>query len=151
VETAARNLETPETYLGAQKAEGFVPSPPRPGTHEYRRPKTPLPPSRFALGGVWKVSAESATAVRSASIDVGFGARKVFLVLGSRGGEPRRVQVLLDGKPIAPREAGDDVHGGFATIRRQRLYRLVALPSAQRRSLTLRFDPGITGYAFTFG
>ena len=151
VETAAKNLETPETYLGAQRAEGWVPSPPQPGTHRYRPPKTALPPSRFALGGVWKVSDESATAVRSSSIDVSFGARKVFLVLGSRGGEPRRVRVLLDGKQISPREAGDDVHGGFATIRNQRLYRLVSLPSAQRRTLTLRFDPGVTGYAFTFG
>jgi hypothetical protein len=110
-----------------------------------------LPPSRFALGGVWKVSDESATAVRSASIDVRFGARKVFLVLGSRGGEPRRVQVLLDGKRVPSRAAGEDVRGGFVTVRRQRLYRLVSLPSAQRRSLTLRFAPGVAGYAFTFG
>jgi cytochrome c biogenesis protein CcdA/thiol-disulfide isomerase/thioredoxin len=151
VEVAAENLETPETYLGAQRAEGFVPSPPQPGTHRYRPPKTALPPSRFALGGVWKVSKESATAVRSASIDVSFGARRVFLVLGSSGGEARRVHVLLDGKAISPREAGDDVHGGIATVRHQRLYRLVSLPSAQRRTLTLRFEPGVAGYAFTFG
>jgi cytochrome c biogenesis protein CcdA/thiol-disulfide isomerase/thioredoxin len=151
VETAASGLETPETYLGARRAEGFLPSSPRMGIHRYQPPPTTLPPSHFALGGVWRVNDESATAVRSASIDARFGARKVFLVLASRGKRARRVQVLLDGKPISSREAGEDVHGGFATIRAQRLYRLVALRSTQRRTLTLRFEPGVVGYAFTFG
>jgi cytochrome c biogenesis protein CcdA/thiol-disulfide isomerase/thioredoxin len=151
VETAAEELETPETYLGALRAERFLPVGPRRGTRQYQPPNTTLPPSHFALGGVWKVNDESATAVRSASIDASFGARKVFLVLASRGGRARRVQVLLDGKPISVREAGEDVRGGFVTVRSQRLYRLVALRSAQRRTLTLRFDPGVAGYAFTFG
>jgi thiol-disulfide isomerase/thioredoxin len=151
VETAASGLETPETYLGARRAEGFLPFRPRTGIHRYRPPRTSLPPSHFALGGVWRVTDEAATAVQSASIDAHFGARKVFLVLASRGGRARRVQVLLDGKPISSRDAGEDVHGGFATIRSQRLYCLVALPSTQRRTMTLRFEPGVVGYAFTFG
>jgi cytochrome c biogenesis protein CcdA/thiol-disulfide isomerase/thioredoxin len=151
VETAAKGVETPESYLGALRANGFLPENPSRGISRYKRPSGTLPPSRFALGGVWKVSDESATAVRSASLDVRFGAQKVFLVLGSRGGKARRVRVLLDGKTISSHEAGDDVHGGVVTVRAQRLYRLVALSSAQRRTLTLRFEPGISGYAFTFG
>jgi cytochrome c biogenesis protein CcdA/thiol-disulfide isomerase/thioredoxin len=151
VETAAHGVETPETYLGAARAEGFLPGNPRPGTLRYQGPKGTLPPSRFALGGVWRVGEESATSVRAASIDVRFGARKVFLVLGSRGGKERRVRVFLDGRPITAGEAGDDARGGAVTVRRQRLYRLVALRSAQRRTLTLRLDPGVSGYAFTFG
>jgi cytochrome c biogenesis protein CcdA/thiol-disulfide isomerase/thioredoxin len=151
VETASEGVETPETYLGASRAERFLPIGPRAGTHRYQPPSTTLPPSHFALGGVWRVNDESATAVRSASIDARFGARKVFLVLASRGGKTRRVQVLLDGKAISARDAGDDVRGGFVTVRSQRLYSLVALPSTQRRTLALRFEPGVTGYAFTFG
>jgi hypothetical protein len=84
-------------------------------------------------------------------VDVRFGARRVFLVLGSGDGNPHRVHVLLDGRTISARDAGDDVHAGALTVRRQRLYRLVALSSAQHRTLTLRFDPGVAGYAFTFG
>ena len=72
-------------------------------------------------------------------------------MLGSRGGEPRPLRVLLDGKPLPQRFAGTDVEDGVATIDRQRLYRLVELPSAQRHLLTLEFAPGISGYAFTFG
>jgi hypothetical protein len=37
------------------------------------------------------------------------------------------------------------------TVRRQRLYTLVSLPREERHRLTLRFAPGVTGYAFTFG
>jgi len=37
------------------------------------------------------------------------------------------------------------------TVRRQRLYSLVSLPGDERHRLALRFTPGVTGYAFTFG
>jgi cytochrome c biogenesis protein CcdA/thiol-disulfide isomerase/thioredoxin len=151
VETPSRGLETPETYLGALRADGWVPRNPKPGTHDFARPKGTLPTSHFAFGGVWKIRNESATAIRSATVDVRFGARRVFLVLGSGDGNPHRVHVLLDGRTISARDAGDDVHRGVLTVRHQRLYRLVALSSAQHRTLTLRFDRGVSGYAFTFG
>jgi hypothetical protein len=75
----------------------------------------------------------------------------VFLVLGTADGRARHVRVLLDGRPITRSRAGADVRNGVLTVRRQRLYRLVSLPRVERRLLTLRFDPGVTGYAFTFG
>jgi cytochrome c biogenesis protein CcdA/thiol-disulfide isomerase/thioredoxin len=151
VETASRGVETPETYLGALRADAWLPQNPKRGTHRFKRPNGTLPTSHFAYGGAWKIQDESATSIRSATIDVRFGAQKVFLVLGSRDGKPHHVGVLLDGRPVSARDAGDDVHGAVVTVRRQRLYRLVSLPSAQRRTLTLRFDPGVSGYAFTFG
>jgi hypothetical protein len=59
--------------------------------------------------------------------------------------------VLLDGRRIRPADAGADVHGGKLTVRRQRLYDIVSLPRVGQRTLTLRFAPGVSGYAFTFG
>jgi hypothetical protein len=106
--------------------------------------------NQFAYGGRWRVGPESATAAGEATLSLSFQARKVFLVLGSHGG-PANVEVLLDGRPIADAVAGDDVSGGTARIARQRLYRLVDLHDAGRHALELRFDPGISGYAFTFG
>lgn len=41
--------------------------------------------------------------------------------------------------------------GATARISEQRLYRLVDLSAAGDHTLTLRFEPGISGYAFTFG
>ncbi len=72
-------------------------------------------------------------------------------MLSSPGERPLPVQVLLDGKPIAARDAGADVHDGIVTVRRQRLYTLVSLAKNEQHHLSLRFAPGVTGYAFTFG
>src|SRR5204862_1851497 len=148
---AARGLRTPETYLGAAKAQAFVGGPLSPGSESFRdTPSRLLPPNQFSYGGLWKITGESATARQKASLELNFDARRVFLVLGSPAG-PRNVRVLLDGRPISDRFAGADVHGGVATISRQRLYRLVDLPRVEQHVLTLRFAPGISGYAFTFG
>ena len=150
VETADPELVTPETYLGHERAEGFVPGPPRPGHGVYDAPDE-LRPVSFALSGAWYVGQESATAVRDARIEARVTARRVFLVLSSKGGRPRSVQVLLDGRPVGDDEAGEDVRGGRVTVREERLYRLVSLPRVEDRRLTLRVPAGVTGYAFTFG
>jgi cytochrome c biogenesis protein CcdA/thiol-disulfide isomerase/thioredoxin len=148
--TADPELVTPETYLGHERAAGFVPGPPRPGYGLYEAPDE-LRPVSFALSGAWYVGAESATAVRDASIEARVTARKVFLVMSSKGDRPREVQVLLDGRPVSAAEAGEDVRGGRMAVSEERLYRLVSLPRVDDRRLTLRVPAGVTGYAFTFG
>jgi cytochrome c biogenesis protein CcdA/thiol-disulfide isomerase/thioredoxin len=150
VETADPELATPETYLGHERAEGFVPGPLHPGYGRYEGVDE-LPPVSFALSGEWYVGAESATAVRDARIEARVTARKVFLVLSSKGGRRRDVDVLLDGRPVTAAEAGADVSDGGVTVREERLYRLVSLPRVEDRRLTLRVPRGVTGYAFTFG
>jgi cytochrome c biogenesis protein CcdA/thiol-disulfide isomerase/thioredoxin len=150
VEVASPGLATPETYLGYARAQGFLPTAPRPGVGRYAG-VADLPPAHFALSGTWDVARESATAVRDAQLQARVTARKVFLVLSSKDERPRTVEVLLDGRPLRPGEAGDDVRDGRLTVRDERLYRLVALPRVEDRRLTLRLAPGVTGYAFTFG
>jgi hypothetical protein len=61
------------------------------------------------------------------------------------------MRVLLDGRPIPAALAGDDVHAGSLRVSAHRLYELVDLPRVERHVLTLRPEPGVTGYAFTFG
>jgi cytochrome c biogenesis protein CcdA/thiol-disulfide isomerase/thioredoxin len=149
-EQASALVTTPESYLGAARADRFLNGLIVPGTHRYRAPK------RFAFDslayeGTWRIGHDDATSVRRSRLHLVFGARRVFLVLGSRGGTPRTVRVMLDGKRITARLAGRDVRDGHATVRRQRLYRLVELPRTGRHLLTLDFAPGVSGYAFTFG
>ncbi len=143
-------LRTPETYLGTDRAAGWVEAPVA-GTRRYDAPAPgALGLNEFALDGRWEVDRESATAAGRAAISLSFQARRVFLVLGSARG-PRSLELLLDGEPIAGGDAGEDVGSARVTVRGQRLYRLVDLPRAGRHTLELAFEPGISGYAFTFG
>jgi cytochrome c biogenesis protein CcdA/thiol-disulfide isomerase/thioredoxin len=141
---------TPETYLGAARAQGWVNGAIHPGDQSFGAAPGPLSANRFAYAGSWGITDEDATSGAGAEIDLEFNARRVFLVLGSPD-RARRIQVLLDGRPIPAKLAGSDVHNGRASIQAQRLYRLVDLPAVAQHRLSLILDPWISGYAFTFG
>jgi cytochrome c biogenesis protein CcdA/thiol-disulfide isomerase/thioredoxin len=144
-------VATPETYLGTNRAQGWF-QPPSEGRHFYGPPTSgELSLNEFAYSGTWDISGQPATAVADGGIDAEFRAKHVYLVLSSTGEQPRALHVLLDGRPISARDAGADVHAGTATVVRQRLYSLVSLRGDERHHLGLRFAPGISGYAFTFG
>ncbi|HEY7630615.1 MAG TPA: cytochrome c biogenesis protein DipZ [Thermoleophilaceae bacterium] len=141
---------TPETYVGTERALGYV-VPPLKGTRDYGRPASGLGLNEFALGGVWNETKESGTAVRGASLNLEFQAQRVYVVLGPPVGRSALVQVLLNGKPIGPDGAGGDVHDGVVTVDRQRLYNVVNLSHSGNGYLSLRFQPGVSAYSFTFG
>ncbi|HEX4730088.1 MAG TPA: cytochrome c biogenesis protein DipZ [Solirubrobacterales bacterium] len=142
-------VTTPETYLGAARAERFTNAMLSPGLHDFTAPEA-LPPNEFAYRGNWRIALDSATAAGGSSLDLNFGARRVYLVLGSPG-HSRRMRVLLDGQPIAPADAGSDVQGGAVTVSGHRLYNLVDLPRVGHHVLSLEPHAGVEGYAFTFG
>lgn len=145
------HLITPESYLGAARATSFDGDGVVPGSHDYPAlPSASLPTSHLRFAGRWSVNQQRALAGTGAALQVGFRARKVFLVLSSPG-RPRRVRVELDGAPLPDRLAGDDVRDGWLTVRADRLYRLVELPATGDGTLTLRPERGVRGYAFTFG
>ncbi len=150
-EQASALVTTPESYLGAARADRFVTGPLASGTQTFAVPASGLAPDSLAYEGRWRIAPDGATAVAGSRLYLAFGARKVFLVLGSRDNAPRSLRVMLDGEPIAAKLAGRDVHDSLAMVRDQRLYRLVELPRAERHLLTLDFAPGVSGYAFTFG
>jgi cytochrome c biogenesis protein CcdA/thiol-disulfide isomerase/thioredoxin len=127
---------TPETYLGLARAERFLPGPARSGTSAYRTYGGQLPDSHFSFGGTWKLSDEAATAVRDATLTGRVVGKDVYLVLGGRGS----VQVLIDGKPSKT-----------INVTSQKLYHLFTAPQVEKHTMTLKFAPGISGYAFTFG
>jgi cytochrome c biogenesis protein CcdA/thiol-disulfide isomerase/thioredoxin len=134
---------TPETYLGAARADRFVNGPLTPGTHAFRLTRSQaggLPPHHVGLDGRWRIDAESAEpADRAGRLHLRFAAQNVFLVLGSRGGE-RTVEVTLDGRRYRRVRVGS-----------HRLYELVNLREPGEHLLSLRLPQGVKGYAFTFG
>ncbi len=139
IETASPNLQTPETYLGEKRSEGIVNGPLTPGARDFGTRMPKLPRNGFGFAGHWNVGNESAIAGAGARLGARFIAKKVFLVLGSPG-HARRMRVLLDGRPLRT-----------VTVRDQKLYRLVSLSRVGEHVLTLAPEPGIAGYAFTFG
>ena len=137
--TPVSSRTTPETYVGAERAAGFLGTPPSLGTRTYRPPAS-LPPSRFALGGRWTIGPQAATAGADATIDATVQARFVYLVLSPPEGRSGAVTVTLDGgrrRRIA--------------VPTQRLYRLVALGENGRHRLRVAVSAGTSAYAFTFG
>jgi thiol-disulfide isomerase/thioredoxin len=127
---------TPETYLGLARAERFLPGPAHAGTSTYRTYGGQLPDSHFSFGGTWKLADESATAVRDATLTGRVVGKDVYLVLGGRG----TVQVLIDGKLEKT-----------VNVTSQKLYHLFSAPQVEKHTMVLKFAPGISGYAFTFG
>jgi cytochrome c biogenesis protein CcdA/thiol-disulfide isomerase/thioredoxin len=144
----SQGVTTPETYLGAARAERFTNPMLSPGVHEFGTPPPPAA-NEFAYHGRWRIGLHAVSA-EGGSLDLRFGARRVYLVLGSPGA-PRRMRVLLNGRPIPNRLAGADVHNGVVVISSQRLYELVDLPRVGHQLLTLLPEKGVMGYAFTFG
>src|SRR3954447_5644860 len=144
-------VATPETYLGAARAERYTNGAITEGVHDYGTSSVrKLPRSYLAYRGKWGIAQDGAVAGPGARLYLHFRAQEAYLVLGSPE-KPRRMQVLLDGKPISAADAGADVHGGVVEVGPQRLYRLVSVPKPSDHLLELRPETGTRGYAFTFG
>jgi cytochrome c biogenesis protein CcdA/thiol-disulfide isomerase/thioredoxin len=127
---------TPESYLGLARIDRYAGSPLRPNVMAHYRLPFVLPRDQLAYGGDWKVEDERIVAGRGARLALQFHARKVHLVLGGRGW----VDVALNGQPRRRvRVTGD------------RLYTLLDEPRVGDGRLDLRFTPGLSAYAFTFG
>ncbi|MGK2956376.1 MAG: cytochrome c biogenesis protein DipZ [Solirubrobacterales bacterium] len=147
-QTISSGVTTPESYLGSARAENFRNGLILDGVRDFGELKTPGQ-DQLSYGGKWLISPDFATA-DGGEIELNFGARRVFLVLGSPG-RPRTLKVMLDGKPIPAADQGKDVRNGTVTIGDERLYSLVDMPNAGDHTLTLEPQAGVKAYAFTFG
>jgi hypothetical protein len=90
----------------------------------------------LAYGGSWRVEQQRIVAGPGAALRLHYYARNVFLVLGGKG----RVQVLVEGKPVKTVDVTAD-----------KLYTLIEGNKLRDATLELRFTPGVSAYAFTFG
>jgi hypothetical protein len=132
-----QHLTTPESYLGWARLARYVGSPITPDrAATYRFPRE-ITLNNLSYAGRWTVGRERIVAGRGARLRLHFLAQQVYLVLGGRG----RLQVFVGGRPVK-------------TVRvngLSRLYTLLSYPGLSEGALELRFTPGISAYAFTFG
>ncbi len=126
---------TPESYLGSERIARYAGSPLRPGVSVYTFPPS-LGPNQLAYSGRMRLDPQRIVAVSNARLRLRFLARNVYLVLGGKG----TVQVLVDGKPERT-----------VRVTQDRLYTLVDGTKTREGLLELRFSPGVSAYAFTFG
>jgi thiol-disulfide isomerase/thioredoxin len=133
--------QTPETYLGSERAERKV-----------TQLNSALPLDHWGLAGRWKIEGER---IKSSSpgavLRLHFNAKKVFLVMGASTGHPVDVALKLNGR-VALGEAGKDAHGGVVTVKDHALYELVNQDSVKPGLLEITTSgAGVEMYAFTFG
>jgi thiol-disulfide isomerase/thioredoxin len=129
-------LRTPETYLGYSRIGNYAGSPlktDRIATYTFPRS---LDQDGFAYAGSWRVEGERIVAGPHARLRLNYLARSVHLVLGGHG----TVEVAVDGRKTHQVRVDAD-----------RLYTLASSERTRKGLLELRFTPGLSAYAFTFG
>jgi thiol-disulfide isomerase/thioredoxin len=151
-----RSLESPETYLGYERADSFA----SPGGATWDRRRIYAAPARlelnqWALAGDWTVGGQAAVSnTAGGRITCSFHARDLHLVLApAASGRPVPFRVLLDGRAPGDAHGADVDDQGNGVVAESRLYQLVRQPPPiVDRQLEIAFlDPGVEAFVFTFG
>ena len=132
--TPEDSAQTPETYLGAERQQGYHGSAPY-ATGQFTAPAT-LPADSFALAGAWTIGQESITAGKGAGITLAFHASKVYLDVGGTG----TLTVSAGGTSKVIRVSGAPD-----------IYTVATKQPAGDGTVTIRLSPGLQAYSFTFG
>jgi cytochrome c biogenesis protein CcdA/thiol-disulfide isomerase/thioredoxin len=151
-----RDLGSPETYIGYQRAANFS----SPGGAVEDAPANYLVPpvlgrNDWGLAGDWQVKSHYASLQRPAGrIVFRFHARDLHLVLGpGTDGKPVHFVIRIDGAAPGDAHGSDVAPDGSGVVTEERLYQLVR----QRGPVTdhtfeIEFlDGGVQAYSFTFG
>ena len=144
--------QTPELYFGYKFAfgrnqlgnsEGFKPD----QMVTYSIPNK-LQEDYFYLEGQWQNFEDRMKLVsENGKIALPYFAKSVNIVAAGQS----ELQILLDGNPIRPEDAGTDVQGGLVHVSDERLYNIISTKEAASHTLTIIAKPGFEIYTFTFG
>jgi thiol-disulfide isomerase/thioredoxin len=149
-------LQSAETYLGAERTDGFA----SPGgavvgrRHRYAAPAR-LGRNEWALAGEWRVG-EGGVVLDGdgGSILYRFHARDLHLVMGPLPATGRvSFRVRLDGQPPGDAHGTDVDADGNGVLAGQRLYQLIRQPTpiVDRRFEIEFLGTGVEALVFTFG
>ena len=144
--------QTPELYFGYKFAfgrnqlgnsEGFNPD----QIVTYSIPDK-LHEDYFYLEGQWHNFDDRMKLVsENGKIVLPYFAKSVNIVAAGQ----TELQILLDGNPITPEDAGTDMQGELVHISDERLYNIISTREAASHTLTIIAKPGFEIYTFTFG
>jgi hypothetical protein len=135
--TPEDTAQTPETYLGSERVQGFAGGRKSYATGHFTTPAN-LAVNSFGLAGNWTIGQESITAGQGAGITLAFHASDVYLDVGgtgtltvSSGGSSTVIDVsgAPDIYPVTAEHPAQPVRSGTVTI---------------------TLSPGLQAYSFTF-
>ena len=149
------DLQSPETYVGADKAEHFTGGALRPNALTQYRAAQNLAVNQWTLSGGWTIGPEfSSPDGQASAIRFRFHARDLHLVMGrDPAARPVRYRIKIDGAAPGSAHGVDTDAGGNGAIDADRMYQLVRQPGPiAPRTFEIAFlDPGARVYVFTFG
>jgi thiol-disulfide isomerase/thioredoxin len=150
------NLQSPETYLGSERAEHFAsPGGLAVGARRVYDAPARLRVNHWALAGDWTAGQQAAVLnAPSGRIAYRFHARDLHLVMGPAArGTSVPFRVRLDGRPAGAAHGVDVDDEGHGAVSEQRLYQLIRQPRpiADRQFEIEFLGAGVEAYAFTFG
>ncbi len=126
--------QTPETYLGADRVQGYSGSTTY-ATGQFAEPAS-LPANTYGLSGAWTIGQQAITAGKGAGIKLAFHASDVYLDVGGSG----TLTVSSGGASRVIRVSGAPD-----------IYTVATEHPAQNGTVTIRLSPGLQAYSFTFG
>lgn len=143
--------QTPETYLGTDRAAGYEGTPvlgsKQDQTYQFA---ASLDPNGWSLSGEWIESGSTITAGKDAKIEINIAAKNVYIV----GGAPHAstVSVKFNGQPISQAgDAGADVQNSQFTMQLSNLYRIASFKQFTTGTIELDVPSGVSLNTFTFG
>lgn len=143
--------QTPETYLGTNRASGYEGSPGLGASTDaqYQFTKS-LDLDAWSLSGEWKESGPAITAGKNAKIEINVAAKNVYVVGGAPN--PSRITVKYNGQPISQAgDAGADVTNSQFTMQLSNLYRIANFNQFTSGIIELDVPSGVSLNTFTFG
>ncbi|MDB5176613.1 MAG: cytochrome biosis protein transrane region [Candidatus Saccharibacteria bacterium] len=142
---------TPETYLGTERAAGYVGDTRLIiGTQSYT-PKKLESVSEWTLGGTWTVASDGITAVQDSVLRYRVSAKDVYLVTGSNA--MGTIDVSVNDKSVSTTKfAGSDIKNSQLNVSMAQLYKIVNFGSYNSdATVELHVPAGVQLNTFTFG
>jgi cytochrome c biogenesis protein CcdA/thiol-disulfide isomerase/thioredoxin len=126
--------QTPETYLGAEREQGYAGSTTY-ATGPFTAPAS-IPANTYGLSGTWTIGQQAITAGKGAGIKLAFHASDVYLDVGGTG----TLTVSSGGTSKVIRVSGAPD-----------IYTVATEQPARDGTVTIGLSPGLQAYSFTFG
>jgi thiol-disulfide isomerase/thioredoxin len=147
------NLQSPETYLGYDRADNFASESPKYDASKTYTVPAQLGRNEWALAGDWTIKPQyAALNVSNGRVAFRFHARDLHMVMGPTD-KPVRFRVRIDGKPPGGAHGAHIDADGNGVVTNQDLYQLIRQPHPiADRTFEIEFlDPGAQVFVFTFG